>query len=681
MSSEHDEAAAASPRATRHPGLTWLALVLGVIPLLGAWFPRSPEPPQSWDQATHLLLASDYQGVWARHGFPAWPSVRDVSSYYPPFYHVCVAALLPITGPSARAAGIVGGAALILLTLSAGAIARRLYGAAAGVTAAAIVLASPSFTALAGQPLLDLTLAAIAAATVWLSTTPRFLGSAWRAVGAGLLAACGLLTKWVFPLFVAGPLLLRALATPRPPLRRWVLAATTAALAASAWYVPHASELLVHARDSADAGRAEGDPSGLTLGSLTYYLHALVMFFPLPVRVLLVVAAAGLVWRRIRRRDASIGTEGWLLAGWLAVPLIALTAIANKDPRYVAPAAPALAILAAGAIDRMRDPRARGALLAGIAMYALAVQAVRWRANDPPSAVEHALDVMPRFAAEVSGDVQAFAVPDPQGWPVRDVVQLVRAGLTPVSPWASLAVVPDLPYANAATLRWEARRAGFDLRTFHPSQLPAPAEYSFWEYALVRPRGEQGTAHTTGETAAITAGVMARRDELQPLRAFDAPGGPLLLVRTRHGFPPPDLRPREARIDLADDAAFWHLGDGWSFREPWGRWALGPRAELRVQLPRGVPHRLTLAIASVGPLGEEEQVVTVRYGERRLRSFRLEQAAWSWEEQPLELPAGVATGGIDTITLSFSRTVSATDEEPRPLAAAVRFVRFEPLPD
>jgi 4-amino-4-deoxy-L-arabinose transferase-like glycosyltransferase len=675
MPSDHDEAAAASPPREAH--VAWWALVLGVIPLLGAWFPRSPEPPQSWDQATHLLLASDYHDAWVQDGFPAWRRVRDLSSFYPPFYHVCVAALFPLTGPSSRAAGVVGGVMLLALALATGAIARRLYGLPAGVTSAAFVFASPSFGALAGQPLLDLTLAAVVAAAVWLSTTPRFLDSTPRALGAGLLAACGLLTKWVFPVFVAGPLLVRLVQAPRRPLRRWVLAAATAALLAGAWYVPHRGELLEQARVSSEAGRAEGDPSGLAVDSLTYYPYAVVMFFPLPLRVLLLVAAVAGALRRLRRGRAAGDGSGWLLASWLAVPLVVFTSIANKDPRYIAAAAPALAILAARAVGAVRDARARGLLLAGVAAYTLVVQLVWWRASDPPSAIERALDVAPRLAAQVSLDVQAFVVPDPKGWPARDVVEAIRGGLTRVSPWASLAVVPDLPYVNPATLRWAARRAGYDLRTFHPSRPPSVAEYSFWEYALVKPRGAQGTRHATRESAAITADVTSRPDLLAPLRTLASPDGPLLLVRTRHSLPPADLRPRDGRIDLSDEAAFWHLGDGWSFREAWGRWAIGDRAVLRVELPRGVARRMTLSIAPPEPM-VGAQVVTVRYGQRRLRSFRLEPPAWAWQEQSLELPAGVATGGIDLLSLSFTGTVPASANDPRALAAAVRFVRFEP---
>ena len=91
---------------------------------------------------------------------------------------------------------------LVLLATATGAIARRLYGLSTGLLATAFVLASPSFAALAAQPLVDLTLAALVAATIALALEERFLPSTPRAAGAGL-AACGLLTKWVFPVFVA----------------------------------------------------------------------------------------------------------------------------------------------------------------------------------------------------------------------------------------------------------------------------------------------------------------------------------------------------------------------------------------------------------------------------------------------------------------------------------------------
>jgi 4-amino-4-deoxy-L-arabinose transferase-like glycosyltransferase len=684
MPSEPGAAAAGAPPADvadRRAVLlaACLAIVLGVVPLLGAWFPRSPEPLQSWDQATHLLLASAYHDAWARYGFPAWQRVRQVSSFYPPFYHVCVAGLFPLTGVSARAAGLVGGAMLVLLATATGAIARRLYGLSTGLLATAFVLASPSFAALAAQPLVDLTLAALVAATIALALEERFLPSTPRAAGAGLLAACGLLTKWVFPVFVAGPLLVRLVGRERPPLRRWLVAAAVAVLLAGAWYAPHAAELVAQARVSSGTGRAEGDPAGLAFDSLTYYPQAVVMFFPLPLRALLIAAAVVWVAAWIRRRTIAPSPGGVLLASWLAVPLVAFTAIDNKDPRYIAAAAPALAIVAARVVGRMRSARGRGIVLAATGAYTLAIQLVLWRAAEPRALVEHALGTVPRLSSLVSLDVQAFVVPDPEGWPARDVAEQIRAGLTPVAPEASLAVVPDLAYVNAATLRWAARRAGFELRTFHPDRVPTEPEYSAWEYALVKTEGGQGRPYATQGSASITADVMARRDSFPPVRSFDSPDGPLLLVRTRHSVPPADLRPPGGRIDLQDASTLWHLGDGWSVREDWGRWATGGRAVLRVELPRGAAQRVTLSLCPPESLAGA-QVVTVRYGARRLRSFRLDRPAWEWEEQSMVLPEGVATGGIDELSLSFSRKVaSGGAAAARTLAAAVRWVRFEPL--
>ncbi len=671
MPSDHGEQAVAGA----------LVLALGVAAVLGAWFPRSPEPLQSWDQATHLLLAADYRDAWVREGLPAWQRLREVSSFYPPFYHGCVAALFALVGPSSRAAGLFGGAMLLVLALGTGLVARRLLGGPAAPTAAAFVLAAPAFAALATQPLVDLTLAALVTLAVACTLAPRFLGSSLRAAAFGLLLACGLLTKWVFPAFVVGPILWRLVKGPKVPAARWAIAALVALAVAGAWYAPNAADLLEQARTSAAAGRAEGDPAGLSLRSLAYYPLAVVMFFSLPLRLLLVAAAVLAIRSRWRReRGAVPASSAWPIAIWLAVPLVVFTAIDNKDPRYIAPAAPALAVLAAAALAALPSARARDALLAAIAVHALAIHALVWRSAHPERAIERALGTVPAVADLVSLDVQAFTVPDPDGWPVRDVVARIRGGLTAVAPRASLAVVPDLPYLNAATFRWAAYQAGYRLEAFHPDATPSLAEYSLWEYALVKPQGRQGTPHATRGSEALTADVMSRRDLLPPVWAFGSREGPVLLVRTRHSAPPSDLRPRDGRVDLQDPSVFWHLGEGWSFREPWGRWATGGHAVLRVQLPAGVAQRVTVSLAPPDAL-VAQQVVTVRFGGRRLRSFRLDRAAWDWDDVAMELPSGLASGGIDTLSLAFSRSVPAAGADAaRELSAAVRFVRFEPLP-
>jgi hypothetical protein len=362
------------------------------------------------------------------------------------------------------------------------------------------------------------------------------------------------------------------------------------------------------------------------------------------------------------------------------VPLVAFTAIDNKDPRYAAAAVPALAIAAARAVAAIRAPSVRTAVVCVTCAYATVLHFVNGRARDPQAALVRALGRVPWLSDRVGLDAQAFVVSDPTGWPVRDVVARIGTGLTPVSPRAWLAVVPDLPYVNAATFQWAARQAGYELQAFHPDVTPTRAEYSVWEYALGKPDGPQGTPHATLASVSLTADVMARHDVFVPLWAYGSPEGPLLLVRTRHSVPPPDLRPRGDTIDLRDEAAFWHLGPGWSFQEPWGRWAVGGQAVLRVTLPAGRACRAIVSMTPPEPL-VGAQVVTARFRGRRLRSVRLDRPTWDWEDVALEIPAGLATGGIDELSLTFARSVPAGGPDAaRSLSAAVRWVRFEPGP-
>ena len=353
-------------------------------------------------------------------------------------------------------------------------------------------------------------------------------------------------------------------------------------LLTGAWYAPHADELVAQARVSSGRAARRATRPASPFDSLTYYPQAVVMFFPLPLRALLIAAAVVWVAAWIRRRTIAPSPGGVLLASWLAVPLVAFTAIDNKDPRYIAAAAPALAIVAARVVGRMRSARGRGIVLAATGAYTLAIQLVLWRAAEPRALVEHALGAAPRLSSLVSLDVQAFVVPDPEGWPARDVAEQIRAGLTPVAPEASLAVVPDLAYVNAATLRWAARRAGFELRTFHPDRVPTEPEVLGLGVRARETEGGRGPAVRHAGSASITADVMARRDSFHAGRSFGSPDGPLLLVRTRHSVPPADLRPPGGRIDLQD--ASHALAPGGRLERPRGLGTMGdgrPRGPAR----------------------------------------------------------------------------------------------------
>ena len=271
-------------------------------------------------------------------------------------------------------------------------------------------------------------------------------------------------------------------------------------------------------------------------------------------------------------------------------------------------------------------------------------------------------------------DLASLAPPPDPGWPSAQIVEAIRRGLTAVSPQASIEIVPDFATVNPNTLTWLARRAGFRLDAHHPTD-PREVDAEFWEYALLRPEGEQGAAHTTQASAQITARVLEQADFL-PVQDFPGPAGPLRLLRTRASRPPPDLRAEV--IELSSPAARWHLGKGWGLAEAAGRWALDREAVIRVELEPGRMHRLKVDLSPFTHLARP-QVVTVRFHGEELARWTLTNPGGVFEAT---VPARLPTGGIDEVVLAFSEHARPSElglsADDRPLAAFVRQVRLKP---
>jgi hypothetical protein len=186
----------------------------------------------------------------------------------------------------------------------------------------------------------------------------------------GLSLGLGMLTKWSFALFVAGPFLVIA-------IRAWKLrsgrrlvnlawALVVGAVAAAPWYLCNARFTLEFLGRLPVAARLEGDPVIGSLASWSYYLRSFVgdqvllpftLFFGLGLIVLL-----------IRRR---FDYELALLLCWIGLPYLFSSYSYNKDPRYTMPYLPAVAIITAQGLILLRPKAVRIGILALLIVYAV----------------------------------------------------------------------------------------------------------------------------------------------------------------------------------------------------------------------------------------------------------------------------------------------------------------------
>src|SRR5262245_61419768 len=232
----------------RREVLAFGALALCLL-LAHVAFLHQDDAPPVWDEALHLLLAArfeDFLRAPSRSTFDALCSAWD---FYPPLYHAIVGALSALLGSAALAARVVNLGWLAVLAWGTHRAAAVLFGRAAGAIAATLVVTFPIVTQLSRMAITDFGLAALAAASVGFLLTSD-LRSQGSAVGFGLLLGAGLLTKWLFPAYVAGPVMVWAWVRARDPAdnRQWLarlgLAAAVAVAVAGPWYLANAGTII-----------------------------------------------------------------------------------------------------------------------------------------------------------------------------------------------------------------------------------------------------------------------------------------------------------------------------------------------------------------------------------------------------------------------------------------------------
>ncbi|HEX6739138.1 MAG TPA: hypothetical protein VF310_12740, partial [Vicinamibacteria bacterium] len=621
-------------------GALALALLLAHLAFLRQDQGRLPV----WDEALHLLTAARLADFLRAPSRRTLDALRAAWDFYPPLHHALVGSLLAVLGPTALAARIVNLGWLALLGWGTERAGSALFGRLAGAAAAALVVTFPFVTQMTRMAMTDLGLAALAAASVGFLLASG-LRTRRQAAVLGVLLGAGLMVKWIFPAFVAGPIVVWAVRRWREPdaeTRGWarVLLAFAVALAiALPWYAANLATIVERGRYLAGLGPAQNNPYGWNWANAVVYAGVVGdVFVTAPQKLALIAAAvAGLVAAFTGSRPARAGLV--VVASWLLVPYVAMTAISNKDPRFVLPLVAPVAVLCAWGLTALPQRAARAAALALVFGYTALVFVLA--ACSPPlrGRLLDRLAGLPRVQAIVRHDLANTQPPPDPGWPSAAIVAAIRERLTPVASFAALEVVPDLATVNPNTLAWLARGQGFRLEAHHPRD-PAEVDGQAWEYVLLKPAGDQGADHTTEASAALTARVMAGGAAFEPVQDFPGPGGETLrLLRTFASVPPPDLRARE--IDLTAPSARWHLGDGWGLAEASGRWAIGREAVIRVQLEPQRAHRLKMELLPFAHLPRPQEIA-VRYRGTLLATWR--PTGPDWRVYKADVPAGLPTG-------------------------------------
>lgn len=454
-----------------------------------------PDEGRYAEAAREMLVTGDW--LLPRQGGVLYPDK-------PPGGYWLMAASMAVLGPTALAARLPALLAFIgLLALLWRTEGRREEAAPGlGPTAAWMTAACPLTVALAQLATLDMlltffTTAGILAGRRWLQGGPR--AAAWA---AGAALGYGFLVKgpvaWALPLAI---LAVAALADGRGrSLRRLLSPHFWAPLLAVglSWYLVAAArvpELKDYWIGSELIGRVAGSHGR---GKPVWYFPALALGITLP-------WAAWAAWRGYQRRRRGQPPPGdpehRFYAIWALLPVVFFTLPASKQPAYLAPAVPGLALWLAQAWATPDARRLRLGLTAVLgATYAvvlvLLLSPQRSRSDDPFAAVLHAAGAGDWAGAQLNG------------WSYGLTYRLERADLQSCNPipkaWqfaangGNVTILHDAEDRITCGLDHLARSepAFLFLRELHatprlPAQLQAAAEargLRYWEWLRIEDR-------------------------------------------------------------------------------------------------------------------------------------------------------------------------------------------------
>lgn len=333
-------------------------MLCGAVMLASIWHIASNLAPPAWDDGWYLEVSFRFFNALKR-------SLADFAAQWTGAFKTKapLISLLPLPlyaafGPSERLAALTSVAAHGATCAFSWAAARAFWPAhprreTLAALAAALVALTPLLYGLSRVFLVESVLTAIVAAAAWRCALPRRRDG--EATALGLLLGLGLLAKVSFPLFLAGLVWRRR--------RELAPHAATAALVggavAATWYAFNLPYVLGFAW-SAGFGPIAADYAAAPAGPLAFPARLAAQALSRPLAAALcAVGAAALAAERRRFFD-----EGSRLAlAWLA-PMAIFAVGANAEPRLLAPALPALALLAARAACAFDNRAARAAAAA-----------------------------------------------------------------------------------------------------------------------------------------------------------------------------------------------------------------------------------------------------------------------------------------------------------------------------
>lgn len=387
--------------------------------IVWALLDRMPPP---WDASAHMHIAFKYWEALRSDSASWFYDILSVEPFYPPLYHLSLVPFIWAMDFNTDGAVLLNSLCLMATILSVYGIGKELFDWRAGLWSALIVACYPFLMFAARLALIEsMLVAAVSVSYYCFIRSEYFEDRRWTFVFS-LSIALGMMVKWtfmffLFPAMVFGlfggksfsfkhltaqalfylgmligvlvlPFLIYILETGRwiaLTVELFLIIALIAGLSRVSISVDKAFNLLVmvgsglmicfpwyaHTLFSLSKGSIKSNLSGLKEGDPTtgldqwlYYLKIFKIELGIPLMVLFFVALAVMLWRR---------KVPWILLVWMAVPYVILSMLTNKDPRYIMPILPGMALVTGVFLTSLRGLKFYRPIRAGVLSVCLVI--------------------------------------------------------------------------------------------------------------------------------------------------------------------------------------------------------------------------------------------------------------------------------------------------------------------
>lgn len=426
----------------------------------------SDQEPPKWDEAVHLKDSFVYYNIISDPSQLSISVIKEIinksenyplirpSGYYPPLVPIVTSLLYLMFGMSENTAVMSNAVFLLVLVFSVYGIGRILIDRTVGLFASLILLLSPIILQHSVIYYLDLPLTAMSALAVYTLLKTEYFTNTRYSFIAGICFGSGMLTKWTFLFFIAGPLTYlicksyrlnkeeekSAVFYSKKSIKNIILYLFAGIITFGPYYFPILSQLITETFKYTSGALSHSDFHVFSFGSAAYYLAALWSEMITPPGFILFIA--GMIVLTLSRKQYKI-----FLLIWTGIPYLITFLIQNKTPRYMMPWLVPVSLIIAFFIfeaAKYRIPVSRKNLRNYAAVLTLLLSGIF-------------------FLREEIKLRESVIENSKSDWNIPDIISVVEKDISrnkqhssPPDNLVYLATIPDHHYINGQTIRYYA---------------------------------------------------------------------------------------------------------------------------------------------------------------------------------------------------------------------------------